>query len=317
MSSTIKVDVLLELLGTLESFSTLSLKELSEHIDVDPEELRSNLLLLSEINIGLDYIDLHVEEDVVSIGMLPVAVRKVLEFNNSQMLAFMLALRMSGVPRDSELYQKLSLGLSSEWGVDFVENYFTIVGPAHSFEVFKTLAIGFRNSIPVQITYQNSAGIISSRKIDIAQMSIEREGWYAMGHDHNAKAIRTFKLSNIFDAHLLDLDRSKASNNIGLPEASSDFVFDEASKAQETTVRFKSRGDYSVRDWPFAKSEKSRVDGSIDIQIDVVNRSWLANQIIELGGRAEVISPLALRTYVTDCARERLEKYRALFSDQN
>lgn len=315
MSRAIQVDVLLELLGTLESFSTLSLKKLSEQIEVDPEELRSNLSLLSEINIGLDYIDVRVEGDVVSVGMLPVAVRKVLEFNNNQMLAFMLALRMSGVPSDSELYQKLSLGLSSEWGVDFVENYFTIVGPAHSFEVFKTLAIGLRNSIPVQISYQNSAGILSSRKIDIAQMSIEREGWYVMGHDHNAKAVRTFKLSNIFDAYLLDLDRSKASDNTGLPEASSDFVFSEERNASEATVRFKSRGDYSTRDWPFAKSEKTRIDGAIDIRIDVVNKSWLANQIIELGGRAEVISPLGLRRYVADCAHERLEKYRTLFSD--
>lgn len=309
MAKSLSIDTLFDLLGILRSGSTIALEELSEQSGLEIKELERALEMLASIDVGLDYIDLTIEGDQLVVGNLPVVTRQVLKLNQKQMLAFILALRLGGVPESSELYQSMASSLSHDWGSDLFEDFFRIIAPAHSFDVFRDLAIGHKNSWPVEIEYLNTRGVKTTRRIDVANLSIEREGWYVHGFDHTSREPRTFKLGRILSSSIISLVSSKAKDNLQAVRDSLEAL--ECNIERNAMVRFARRADYVPRDWPMTRSARMSADGSLTISVDISNKAWLANRIVELGGQAQVVAPLSLRAEIAQLARAKYEEYRA------
>lgn len=310
-----QISALFELLGTLKMNSSISLEELSRLVDLDKDELIDALQALSRMEFDYDYVDLSIEGDMLYVGNLPGKPFEILELKERQMLAITLALRLCGVPIESDLYRSISDTLSSNWGQDFAEEYFSIFGPAHSFEIFKNLAVAHQNSFPVEIEYLSMQNRRSTRKIDVAQMSIEREGWYVHGYDYASGELRTFKLSRITEVFLITLEQSKGHKNFGVFRDTREALSQNEEK--EVVVRFKSRADFSARDWPEASSPRTLTTGAVEVVIKVVNLYWLANRVIELGGKAEVIGPKNVREFVKDFAASKLEAFRKAYDSSS
>lgn len=302
-----RISKMLDIVSTFEPYTSCSLSELSVETGIPAEDLRTELLMLREFDIGFGYIDIEIEDDEVRVGQLPPVFSKILQLDNMQMLAFALALHMTGLASDTTLLDKLYQGAEGSWSREFIEKHIFVYPFAHSTQVFKMLAIGLRNSYPVRITYTKDR-VETERLIDVARMSLESQGWYVSGYCRKAKEQRIFRLDAITNAEIIYLERSRATDNLEPAESAQDALERAAQNADNATIHFDSRSSFVSQEWPLSSEPAFGEDGSVTIQIPVVNEKWVARQIVSLCGQAKVIEPAWLKASVRDFALQCLSE---------
>lgn len=302
---------LLDLLAHLTPYSEHSLEDLAKATGKDLDSLRADLEMLSALIPYQEEASIVIEDDLVITG--PLSSLTQTSLTPHQMTALMLMLRMVGVPKDSDLIRKLRSADAKKWDEEFFEKHVFFSNPVPDFDIFIELSLCFKNSIPAHITYRSRSGEVTTRTVDVARLLLEREGWYIAGYCHNSKEIRTFRVSEISSAEMALDKKTLASKNEGVPDSIGEMVFDPDAEVELVKLRFANRFHYVSREWPHARSVKDRTTGEREILIPIVSRDWLANKVIALGGKVQVIHPESVRKFVHEAA----EKKYAYYSNSN
>lgn len=306
---------LLELLNTIEIGKPIELAELAKLYKTDTELLRHDIEILANCDVDdYYYVDISVDEnDLVTLYRQPFSLTTQLRLSDEQMLAISIALEMAGADQDSDIVKRINESFSGDQNANFLANHINITPCAHSFEVFEAVTLAMQFSRPLAFNYEKESGEIKKRRADVARITSERLGWYFHGYDHDAKKMRTFKLSRITSPEILYYEKSLGRNNLDVSESTDSSMRNEAEKgAPIATIVFASKQAYKPRDWPHsfnARQLPGQAGGGFQVDVPIINKDFIAHKIISMGSLAQVKHPQELRNYIYEKAKAFQKEY--------
>ncbi len=149
-----------------------------------------------------------------------------------------------------------------------------------------------QRSLSVQFGYRGE-----DRIVEPWRLAFRRGHWYLSGHDVARDDARSFRLDRIDGSITLDLDRPATASR---PPISAERQPWEFGSDDDETIRARVAIDASHADWARHQLGADAVvatgdDGSIEIELDVVNIVGFRNLVLGMLDAAEVLSPPELR----------------------
>jgi proteasome accessory factor B len=149
-----------------------------------------------------------------------------------------------------------------------------------------------QRSLSVQFGYRGE-----DRVVEPWRLAFRRGHWYLSGHDVARNDARSFRLDRIDGSITLDTDRPATAAR---PPISAERQPWEFGSDEDETIRARVAIDASHADWARHQLGADAVvatadDGSIEIELDVVNIVGFRNLVLGMLDAAEVLSPPELR----------------------
>lgn len=309
-----RVRVYLTLVPYLLEHGQVSLSEAAAEFGVTPREMRQMVEKLTVIGLPGDSgywqqpqemfdinWDLLDQEDVIEITN-DVALRRVPRFTAREAAALLAGLQMvAAVPAVSDsglvtgLISKLSRG-AADAPADVV------VAPSAVDEVRQVVSAGIQSGVAVAFTYQAPDAAPTTRTVDPVQVLITNAQWYLQGWCHLRRAMRTFHLDRVSDAHLTDIPITHAGDHV--PEA-----FAAAADEGEVRVRVPERIAPLLRGFLIGDDVES-VDGVVTARLHLADPRGVKRLAARFGGVIEVVDPGVARTATREWAAAGLALYR-------
>jgi proteasome accessory factor C len=158
-----------------------------------------------------------------------------------------------------------------------------------------------RSAKKVEITYhKGSGGEPEHRTICPFSFAVEQGAWYLIAHCDRSEGIRIFRVDRIVRLQVLyeSFDRPK---NWRVEELLADGHAFVGPAIETMRVRYSPK----VARWVAEREQGSALgDGSLEVEHPVADQEWAIRHVLQYGGEAVVLDPLALR----DAIRERLER---------
>lgn len=149
-------------------------------------------------------------------------------------------------------------------------------------------------------------------RLSTYRLLFSRRSWYVIGRSSLHRSTRTFNLSRITDAELLeDTYEIPAGFSIDRYLRNAWHLIPEPGPDSEVVVRFNKMVAQNVAEVSWHKSQKLTFndDGTLDFQVKVSGLKEISWWILGYGDQAEVIRPKALRKMVAECAQRMVERY--------
>jgi proteasome accessory factor C len=307
-----RVRLYLTLVPYLLERGQVTLDEAANEFGVTPREMRSMVEKLTVIGLpgdsgywqlpqemfDIDW-DLLDEHDIIEITN-DVALRRVPRFTAREAAALLAGLQMvAAVPAVADsglvsgLIAKLSRG-SADAPPDLV------VAPVTVTEVQKVVSRALHEGVAVAFRYQAPDAEPTTRTVDPAQILITNGQWYLQGWCHLRKAMRTFHLDRVSDAHLTDIAITHA-------DATVPAEFGSQAASGHVTVRLPERLLPLLG--AFAHEEISREDGVVTMRIGMADPRGIKRIAARFGGALEVLEPAIGRSATRDWAAAGLDLY--------
>ncbi|MEV4735200.1 MULTISPECIES: helix-turn-helix transcriptional regulator [unclassified Microbacterium] len=309
-----RVRVYLTLVPYLLEHGQVSLSEAAAEFGVTPREMRQMVEKLTVIGLPGDSgywqqpqemfdinWDLLDQEDVIEITN-DVALRRVPRFTAREAAALLAGLQMvAAVPAVSDsglvtgLISKLSRGAADAPAE-------VVVAPSAVDEVRQVVSAGIQSGVAVAFTYQAPDAAPTTRTVDPVQVLITNAQWYLQGWCHLRRAMRTFHLDRVSDAHLTDIPITHAGDHV--PEA-----FAAAADEGEVRVRVPERIAPLLRGFLIGDDVES-VDGVVTARLHLADPRGVKRLAARFGGVIEVVDPGVARTATREWAAAGLALYR-------
>lgn len=297
---------LLLLLQTMRPNTRIPLAEFARLTGTPQEELVSDLQLLSmcaaDQRDPTSFIPVLIDRDHVEVfGHLP-ALDKPVRFSLSEARAVIAAMRVAGVPAESELHRKISLaagnpGIAPE---EIERRLHASSSPVSVSPFLNSLAFATRHRRVVRMSYRRVSSLsATSKSIEPLALMHEKDVWYAFAYCHSSLAIRTYRLDRIESLEVTETHF--APRAFELPDSA--LPLEELPVAR---VRFAAGEKIAAREWPGIRIVATGKDGSRIAEIPYAGSRWLAQRIVACLGGAEALSPSALREAVADLVDELL-----------
>ncbi len=137
----------------------------------------------------------------------------------------------------------------------------------------------------------------ADRLVEPWRLAFRRGHWYLSGHDVGRDDARSFRLDRIDGSIAIDADRPASAERQPITAERQPWEF---GSDEDETVRARVAIDASHADWARHQLGADSVvatndDGSIEIELDVVNVVGFRNMVLGLLDAAEVLSPPELR----------------------
>ena len=145
------------------------------------------------------------------------------------------------------------------------------------------------------------------------RLLFSRRSWYVIGRSSLHRATRTFNLSRVADAELLeDTYEIPAGFSVDRYLRNAWHLIPEPGTDSEVVVRFSKMVAQNVAEVTWHKTQKLTFndDGTLDFRVKVSGLNEISWWILGYGDQAEVIRPTALRNTVAECAQRMVERYR-------
>lgn len=305
--ATAELDRLLYLVPRAMRPDGVSLGALADELGVTPRRLIKDIEILTarayylEPGAGSE-LQVFVEGDRLSIFSTG-AFRRPVRLTAAEAFCVALGLRAAGL-RDSTLRTRLERDLALP-GVDEVDDgvFTSDAWSSPSDQLQATLHDAIRARRPVRFGYlKPGESVPEVRNVDPWGLLHAEGRWYLPARDHDADALRVFRLDRMTGAHLLEGSFT--------PEEWSVDQF-----VQGGRVSFRADGDElpptaRVRYGPaVARWARERWAGEDDdkggwiVEHELLDPGWVVRHVLEYGADAELLSPRSLRRVLADTAR--------------
>lgn len=309
-----RVRLYLTLVPYLLERGQVTLDEAATDFGVTPQAMRSMVEKLTVIGLpgdsgywqlpqemfDIDW-DLLDEHDIIEITN-DVALRRVPRFTAREAAALLAGLQMvAAVPAVADsglvagLIAKLSRG-SADAPPDLV------VAPVTVTEVEHVVSRALHDGVAVAFRYQAPDADPTTRTVDPTQILMTNGQWYLQGWCHLRKAMRTFHLDRVSEAHLTDIAITHA-------DAAVPAEFGSQTSSGHVTVRLPERLMPLLG--AFSHEEIAREDGTVTLRIGMADPRGIKRIASRFGGSLEVIEPLVARRATREWAAAGLELYGA------
>lgn len=174
--------------------------------------------------------------------------------------------------------------------------------PAQSNAKFKILKEAILSRKEITITYANSSGKTTSRRVYPARLVFKGQTWYLQGLCLKKNDYRTFRISRI-----LHLSSTGRSFNIPLspPPIQSDSA---APPLVLLRLRFSPAVSYRVYDEFDGEEISILPDGSLEVSSAIPEDNWIYGNLLSYGEQVEILSPERIRQTVGLLAKAIWEK---------
>lgn len=313
-----RVRLYLTLVPYLLERGQVTLDEAADDFGVTPREMRSMVEKLTVIGLpgdsgywqlpqemfDIDW-DLLDEHDIIEITN-DVALRRVPRFTAREAAALLAGLQMvAAVPAVADsglvsgLITKLSRG-SADAAPDLV------VAPVTVSEVQRVVSRALHDGVAVAFRYQAPDAEPTTRTVDPTQILITNGQWYLQGWCHLRKAMRTFHLDRVSDAHVTDIAITHA-------DAPVPAEFGSQTESGQVTLRLPERL-IPLLD-AFRYEEIFRQDGTVTLRVGMADPRGIKRIAGRFGGSLEVLEPAVARSATRDWAAAGLDLYGAPQTD--
>jgi len=149
----------------------------------------------------------------------------------------------------------------------------------------------------LRIDYRKPGGERSVRVVDPLGLVAKGTAWYLVAQ--SAKGLRTFRVSRIQAAKVLDKASSRPANfDLGEHWRASTERFLEARQKVDVTLRLEARAAANVRRWMMVLQEVESRDGWETLRVQFDHPEEAVFMVLGMGSRAEVVGPESLRERV-------------------
>ncbi|WP_193598851.1 helix-turn-helix transcriptional regulator [Microbacterium sp. YJN-G] len=307
-----RVRLYLTLVPYLLERGQVTLDEAAAEFGVTPRQMRTMVEKLTVIGLpgdsgywqlpqemfDIDW-DLLDEHDIIEITN-DVALRRVPRFTAREAAALLAGLQMvQAVPAVADsglvagLIAKLSRG-SADAPPDLV------VAPLAVTEVQDVVSRALHDRVAVAFRYQAPDAEPTTRTVDPTQILITNGQWYLQGWCHLRKAMRTFHLDRVSEAHLTDIPITHA-------DAAVPAEFGQDAADGHVTVRLPERLIPLLGAFPH--EEISREDGEVTLRIGMADPRGIKRIAGRFGGALEVLDPPLARSTTRSWAAAGLDLY--------
>lgn len=311
-----KLTFLLSLVPYLIDHESVSVAEVAEHFDVEPEQIRDAVRLIAVSGVpgetnSYQYEDLFdiawddfEQNDQIVLTNL-VALDDSPRFSAREAAALIAGLQyLSSLPENADraavasLMTKLSNGASAEPSQVAVQNT----------ETDASLAL-IRQSVEqgtqLELDYLNSRGERERRMVDPLRIESMDADWYLRGWCHLREAVRTFRLDRITHLRVTDVPISHGAGDVTLP----DTLFEGSVDDLVVTIDVASSAAFLLADYIPENATRTETDGRLRTTVRVSHYHGLKRLIGSMPGVATVVAPEEARAVVAGWAASGAARY--------
>lgn len=208
--------------------------------------------------------------------------------------------------QDTRVLSRLS-GLFQKKGADWIDvDFSTWNGGTQEQAVFGLLKTGILDQREAEFRYSNSMGETVQRCVQPMKLHFKNSSWYLQAFCLKKQAFRTFKISRMQDVRLTDKHFTKKEQplpEIALPKSQTD-------AAVPLILRFSAEMAFRVYDEFPPEQIQRNPDESFTVSVRYPNDPWLCGYLLSFGAYVQVVSPVAMRERLADCAQSIAALYR-------
>lgn len=179
----------------------------------------------------------------------------------------------------------------SRWSKKTQDNY--------KFEILKNAVI---NRIAVNITYVNSSGVSTERKVQPLKLLYRSKEWYLKAFCMKKQDFRMFKLNRILQYELLE-------------ETFTPKHFPDVIPGDDCSEMIKLRFHKSVAYRVYDEFDESQIEkqenGDLIAFANMPKDAWLIGYLLSFGTQVEIIAPPSLRKEMTEQVQKLYEFYKS------
>lgn len=203
-------------------------------------------------------------------------------------------------------YEGLKESVQPEISTDYV-------GVVH----FESILLALRNHLEIGFVHENFQKNTQKpyRIVPLQMREFERR-WYVVGVPQGEKTIKTFGLSRISQLEVLGnskIDPSKFNEQLKQFDRIVGLNYNAAEKAEIIQIAVSAEQYKYLRTLPLhfsQKYEKTLLDGRIQLKLFLIPNHELNMQLLKMGERVEVLSPLSLRNQIKEILTNSLSLYQ-------
>lgn len=173
-------------------------------------------------------------------------------------------------------------------------------------DLLEPLRLALQQATVVHLRYVSVADEVTERDVDPLQLLTDSRHWFLIGWCHRADAVRQFRLDRIL--RLQPLDRPAGEH----PEVvAADSAEPELSQAPwQVRINLAAPARWVAERYPVT-SVSDEEDGSLTIELPVLDLSWLQRLLLGLGEAVHAIEPEEIAEQIRSSARSALDAYAA------
>lgn len=290
-----QINRLFEIVYILLEKNTITAKELSQHFGVSIRTIYRDIDILSTANIpiytnkgkggGISLLDNFVlDKSILSEG------------EQNQILFALQSLEKLDISNEKKALEKMSMLFNksaknwievdfSNWGTDSTQN-----------NKFNNIKQSIINKKVIEITYFNSYGEETKRKVESLQILFKDKAWYIKAYCRLKQDYRIFKIARIKDIQILEehFERALPTENNKKQNIKTISLELEISKEMA----------YRVYDEFETENIKTDENGNFIVKVEYPENEWVYGYILSFGEYIKIISP----EYAKNIIKEKLEK---------
>lgn len=310
-----RVARLLALVAYLDQHQGVSVAEVAEHFGVSEAQVLKDVDTLwvsgtpgQQHNDLIDFAYSDHEQHILTL-IEPQGMDRPLRLGPGEAVALLVALRSlqatAGLPEDRVLANTLDkLGAAAG---DAARAAQAVDVHATSDEVgdrLATIRTAMQQERQIHLRYVNAADVVSERSVCALQLLTDSSRWFLHAWCHRAEDLRQFRLDRVLAVETLDIP-AHDHHEVAL----SDSPDPELSTARwRVTLELESRARWVGEQYPVAEV-RDLPDGSIAVDLDVVDLPWLRNLVLALGPAVHRVRPPEVAEQIAAHAEAALAAY--------
>lgn len=290
-----QINRLFEIVYILLEKNTITAKELSQHFGVSIRTIYRDIDILSTANIpiytnkgkggGISLLDNFVlDKSILS------------EEEQNQILFALQSLEKLDIGNEKKALEKMSMLFNksaknwievdfSNWGTDSTQN-----------NKFNNIKQSILNKKVIEITYFNSYGEETKRKVEPLQILFKDKAWYIKAYCRLKQDYRIFKIARIKNIQILEEHFERA-----LPKENNK---KQNIKTISLELEISKEMAYRVYDEFETENIKTDENGDFIVKVEYPENEWVYGYILSFGEYIKVMSP----EYAKNIIKEKLEK---------
>ena len=288
--------LMLAVFAQMEREKTVSIPQLARLLDETEDAVSA---ALEKLVFAYDNVSIYMDLQESYARLADHGTTRILRLTAEETGILIDALEAQGIPKDSELSQKLvqTKGFFDSADAGKVRTV------AHNAEgsLAQTVAMSCEDEEHhlLQISYQKEGAANAEERVVEPYLLTAEQGNTALeAYCHNADGWRTFRMSRIQNARVL----TETFQPRELPDS---FLHDRLANAPRARVLL--RAGMFLPAWPDVRKDRTREDGSMEVSVPWLGGAWLVKRIAALGGGVQVLEPAELADAVSDYAHQLLD----------
>lgn len=302
-----RYNFLLSLVGYLGHRGEVSVGEISDHFDLEPEYLVKALRSLNDATAhvgGFEEWPFYIDIDLLDEGVVSMTTAEVIDdvprLSTRQVAALSAGLSyLSSIPEFAASADIKTLMNKISSGSGLGRSELISIAPGSIESGAETLRDAILSNRAISCEYINRKQEKSVREIEPLRIDLTGGVWYLRGYCPTNKAVRNFLIEHMRTIKVLDREISDVAVKVGEIE---DATYVAESTDTEVTVEVTPEAYRLISEFQTLSEPKDIGSGTIRTQIRVGHLPNLGRLIAKYGGAARVIAPSEAKEVVRNYA---------------